>query len=422
LVVSDSAGRDVISISEWDSVPIGGTVVPGFEPVVEAFRRNFTDRNELGAAVAAFRGSECLVDLWGGWKDTDKTQPWVEDTMVLVFSTTKGMSAVAMAVAMSRGLLSVHDRVALRWPEFASKGKAEITVGGLLAHQAGIPVIDTPLTPDLLANHDRLAHAIAGQAPLWEPGARHGYHALGLGFYQSELIRRTDPGGRTVGRFFAEEVAAPLGVEFYIGLPSEVDSERVAPIDGFHPLQMALHLNTLPAGMVLAYLWPRSTTNRTMSNPKVRTPADFDRPQWREVEFPSAGGIGQVRAVARIYAELAASGSRLGVTPEVLRTLEQPFAAPTEGRRDVVLKVDMTYAGGFAKPPSFEFGTDGRAYGTMGAGGSFGFADPATGVGFCYAGNRMGFHLWDDPRERSLRHAVFKCLAATDNPAGTEPS
>ncbi len=417
--MSDSVGRDVVSISEGGSAPIGGTVIRGFEPVVDAFRRNFNDRNELGAAVAAFRGSECLVDLWGGWKDTEKTQPWAHDTLVLMFSTTKGMSGVAMAVAMSRGLFSVHDRVAVHWPEFASSGKGEITVGGLLAHQAGVPAIDTPLTPDLLADHDRLAHVIAGQAPLWEPGTRHGYHALNLGFYQSELIRRTDPGGRTLGRFFAEEVAASLGVEFYIGLPGEVNSERVAPIDGFHPLQMALHLNTLPARMVLAYLWPRSTTNRTMSNPKVRTPADFDRPEWREVEFPSAGGIGQVRAVARIYAELAASGSRLGVTPEVIRALEQPYAAPTEGPRDAVLKVDMTYAGGFAKPPSFEFGTDRRAYGTMGAGGSFGFADPTSEVGFCYAGNRMGFHLWDDPREQTLRRAVFECLTATDLTAST---
>lgn len=403
-----SSGPTEVSIS--GPVPIGGSVATGFEPVLAEFIRNFTERGELGGAVAAYRGAECLVDLHGGWIDSAKRQNWSQDTMVLVFSTTKGMAATAMAVAASRGLLSFSDLVAEHWPEFAAGGKQNVTVGMLLAHQAGVPVIDQPLTPRLLTDHDRLAVLIASQTPQWRPGTRHGYHALDLGFYESELIRRTDPGGRTLGRFFQDEVAAPLGVQFHIGLPPHVPTRRIAPIVGFHPAQMALHMRTMPPGLVLGYMRPWSLTYRSMSNPKVRRPSDFDRPEWRRVEFPSLGGIGAVRAIARIYADSASGGARLGLSPDVLRAIERPHPLPSGGPKDAVLRVNTAYSGGFIKPPSFNFGTDSRAYGTMGAGGSFGFADPATGVGFAYAGNRMGFHLWDDPRERALRDALFQRL------------
>jgi CubicO group peptidase (beta-lactamase class C family) len=399
-----------IDIAEDAPYPIRGTVAPGFEPVIDEFRRNLAQRNELGGAVAVYRGDEPLVDLWGGWKDAEHREPWQRDTMVLVFSTTKGMAAVAIAHAMSAGLFSAEDLVADHWPEFAAHGKGDVTVGMLLAHQAGVPVSDTRFTPELIADPERLGAVLAAQRPRWRPGGRHGYHGLNLGFYESELIRRTDPAGRTLGRYFAEEVAGRLGASFHIGLPDEVPADRVAPIDGFHPLEMMLHLTTMPAGMVLAYMWPRSTTARAFSNPKVRRPADFDGPAWRRVEFPSGGGIGEVRAIAAIYGAMATGGEELGISRAAREHLEVAYPGPADGVRDVVLKVDTRYAGGFIKPPSFVFGSDDRAYGTMGAGGSFGFADPATGVGFAYAANRMGFHLWDDPREKALRDVVFRCL------------
>lgn len=401
---------DLVRIDEKDPGPIAGYVAPGFEHVVDEFRRNFTERGELGAAVAAYRGIDCLVDLYGGWKDTRRDRPWEADTMLLVFSTTKGLAAVAVAHAMSHDLFSESDVVADIWPEFAAGGKAAVTVGQLLAHQAGIPANDVPLTPALIADPMELAEAIAPQPAEWQPGSRHGYHGLNLGFYESELIRRTDPTGRTLGAYFADKIAGTIGVDFFIGLPDSVAQSRVAPIKGFKPIEMAFHLNTMPAGMVLSYMWPRSLTARTMSNPKVKAPADFDQPEWRRVEFPAGGGIGEVRAIAKIYGEMAAGGLRLGISDEVREALQRPFHSPSKGIRDAVLKVDTRYSGGFIKPPSFDFGSDGRAYGTGGAGGSFGFADPGTGVGFAYAGNRMGFHLWDDPREKSLRDVIFRGL------------
>lgn len=402
--------NDLLRVSENGNGPISGVVAPGFETVVEEFQRNFALRGELGGAVAAYRGDECLVDLYGGWRDPGREQPWEVDTMLLVFSTTKGMAAVAVAHAMSRGLFSAFDTVADIWPEFSAGGKASVTVGQLLAHQAGIPASSVPLTPGLISDPPRLAAAIAPESAVWEPGSRHGYHGLNLGFYESELIRRTDGKARTLGAYFAQEIASALDVDFFIGLPESVSEGRVASVKGFKPIQMAFHMNTMPLGMVLAYMWPRSLTARALSNPKVKAPADFDRPEWRWIEFPAAGGIGEVRAIARIYAEMATGGKRLGMSSTVIASLEKAFPAPSGGVRDVVLKVDTRYSGGFAKPASFDFGTDGRAYGTMGAGGSFGFADPATGVGFAYAGNRMGFHLWDDPRENALREAVFAAV------------
>lgn len=400
----------IVEVNEDSPIPIRGQVGAGFESVIDEFRMNFLRRGDLGAAVAAYRGDECVVDLYGGWTDSERTRLWSSDTMLLVFSTTKGLSAVAVAHAMSHGLFSSTDRVAEIWPEFGAAGKGSITVAQLLAHQAGIPASDIALTPEVIAAPEPLAAAIAGQEPEWEPGSRHGYHALNLGFYESELIRRTDRKGRTLGRYFADEIASELGVDFFIGLPDTVPRERVASIVGFKPVEMALHLNTMPAGMVLSYMWPRSVTARAMSNPKVKAPADFDMPEWRRVEFPAAGGIGEVRAIARIYAEMASGGRRLGITDEVRAMLEEPYTTPSGGSKDVVLKVDTRYSNGFLKPPTFDFGNDHRAYGTMGAGGSFGFADPASGVGFAYAGTRMGFYLWNDPREKALRDAVFAVI------------
>src|SRR3954449_6375930 len=221
---------------------ISGSVSPGFEEVRDEFRRNFIDRRELGAAVAAYVRGEKVVDLWGGYRDWRRQERWQEDTLVLVYSTSKGMSGIAMALAHSRGLFEYDEAVATYWPEFAQNGKGSITVRELLAHQAGLSGLDARLSARVLANLDEVAEALATQKPAWEPGKRQGYHALTIGWYESELIRRVDPHRRSLGRFFADEVAAPLGLEFYIGLPDDVPRERVARIKGASPLSTLLHL------------------------------------------------------------------------------------------------------------------------------------------------------------------------------------
>jgi CubicO group peptidase (beta-lactamase class C family) len=392
-------------------VPLRGTVAPGFEPVRAAFARNFTERGEVGAACAVYRRGEKVVDLWGGLRDRASLAPWEEDTLVLVFSTTKGLSAMAMAVAHSRGLFELDERVAAYWPEFAAAGKERVTVRQLLAHQAGLCAVDGPLTAATLADLDAVAAIIARQRPAWEPGTRHGYHALTLGFYEGELLRRVDPAHRSLGRFFREEVARPLRIEFYIGLPPEVPASRLATVEMSEPLRLLGGLDRDSWRVLLALLRPGSLTARAFSNPKVRRPVEFAAPAFRGVEFPAVGGYGLVRDIARAYGALATGGREVGLGARTLEELRTPAPAPSGGLRDAVLLADTRYGFGYLKPsPAFRFGSGEAAFGTMGAGGSFAFADPDEGLGFAYAMNRMGFHVWSDPREAALREAVYRCL------------
>jgi CubicO group peptidase (beta-lactamase class C family) len=390
---------------------VHGTVAPGFGPVRELFARNFHERGEVGAACAVYLRGDAVVDLWGGLRDRAACTPWEADTLVLVFSTTKGLAAMAMAVAHSRGLFDLDERVAAYWPEFAQQGKDRITVRQLLAHQAGLCAIDTPLSPASLRDRDALAVILARQRPAWEPGTRHGYHALTLGFYESELLRRVDPLRRSVGVFFRDEVARPLDIEFHIGLPTDVPTSRLAAIESFRPLAQLFGLDRDSWRMVLAYLRPGSLTARAFRNPRLGDPSDVNGPAFRSVEFPSVGGFGVVRDIARAYGALATGGEELGLTAHTLAELRTPAPPPSGGHRDAVLLADTRYGFGYLKPsPAFRFGSGEAAFGTMGAGGSFAFADPEAGLGFAYAMNRMGLHVWSDPREAALREAVYRCL------------
>jgi CubicO group peptidase (beta-lactamase class C family) len=394
--------------------PIEGEVAPGFEPVADVFRHNFRHRREVGAAVAVYRGQERLVDLWGGVADAATHAPWKRDTTLIVFSTTKGMAGLAMALAHSRGLFDHDALVARYWPEFAANGKADITVRQLLGHQAGLSAVDGPLTPEVLRDPERRDAVLARQRPAWAPGKYHGYHGLTLGFYEAALLRRCDPRGRGVGAYFAEEIAAPLGLDFWIGLPATFDTSRMARIGGFHKSELLLHPNTVPPRFALAMVLPWSLSSRSFNNPRITTPQMLDAPEYWRLEFPASTGVGEVRAIARAYAEFATGGRRLGLSPGTLAELARTPLPPTGGDRDQVLHTECAFSLGFLKPfPELRFGNSGSAFGTPGAGGSFGFADPDLGIGFAYAPNRMGFHLFDDPRERALREAVYACLART---------
>ena len=255
-----------------------------------------------------------------------------------------------------------------------------------------------------------------GQPPAWEPGTRHGYHGITLGWYEGELIRRVDPQYRTLGRFFAEEVAAPLGLEFFIGLPDAVPhGAGRATIHGYTPAEMLLHLHEFPRALRAR----RSSTRAASPYRHVRQPARH-RPAATSttgascsgLEIPAANGIGEARAIARAYGEFATGGRTLGLTAETLDALSRPAVAPSGGRVDVVLHIESVFSLGYVKPfPRFRFGSGADlAFGTPGAGGSFGFADPDAGVGFAYAMNRTGFRLYDDPRELALRDALYRCL------------
>jgi CubicO group peptidase (beta-lactamase class C family) len=390
---------------------VAGTVAPGFEPVRREFERNLAERRELGAACAAYAGGEKVVDLWGGVRDARDGSPWEEDTLVVVYSTSKGLAAMTLALLHSRALLDYDERVASYWPEFAQAGKGEVTVRQLLAHEAGLPIVDEPLHPGLLRDFDRLGEAIARQRPLWKPGTRHGYHGVSLGWYEGELVRRIDPDGRTLGRFFAEEIAGPLGIDVHFGVPSTVAKERIARIERAGPLSVASGMRDLPPRMALAFANPRSVTFRTFANPRLRRPADLDRREYRGLEFPAGGAVGSARGIARAYAAFAAPEPELGLSAATIEELTRFPRPPSRGWHDEVLKVNTAFSLGFARPlRPFKFGSSERAFGHPGAGGSFAFADRDRDVSFAYVMNRLGFHLNDDPREKALRDAVYRCL------------
>jgi CubicO group peptidase (beta-lactamase class C family) len=389
---------------------IDGQCEPQFDAVRAAFERNFTQQNETGAACCIFHRGRKVVDLWGGQRSPGAN--WQPETLALTFSVTKGMSAAAMVVAHSRGLFELDAPVADYWPEFAQNGKERITVRQLLTHQAGLTSLDVPLTIEILADHDRLAEILARQKPAWQPGTRHGYHTLTLGWYQSELLRRVDPHGRTLGKFFNDELAAPLGVRFHIGLSDDITEDDLATTVGFHRLQMLRHLGELPVGMVMAGLWPLSLVARSVNLLRLNNPAHLGLPQYRRIEIPAANGFGQARAIAKIYSVLAGDGRELALSAATRRELFASATRPTLGSHDTVLKIDTRYGFGFSRPSvAMNFGSSASAFGCPGAGGCFGMADPDSQLSFAYVTNKMGFYLFDDPRERACRQACYSCLA-----------
>lgn len=389
-----------------------GHVAKGFEEVAQEFENNFKKRGELGASCCVYLKGEKVVDLWGGIRDEKTQAPWEEDTISIVFSTTKGVASMAVAHAHSKDLFDYDALMADYWPEFAVNGKENVTVRQVLSHQAGLCAIDQPISLEQLGDSDYMAEASGNQKPAWEPGTRQGYHGLSLGWYENELIRRTDPQKRTLGQYFRDEIAIPLDLDFHIGLPENFDRSRIATIKGYSPWKMLFHLNKMPWPFVKGMLNPKSITGRTFSNPKVLgLTNNYNLPELQNIEIPAANGIGNARSVAKAYSEFATGGKKLGLKPETLEALEQPAKTPTEGSLDEVMRIDTSFSLGYLKPfPNLQFGTSDRAYGTPGAGGSFAFADPDIELSFAYTMNKCGFYLFDDPREFALREAVYRCV------------
>jgi CubicO group peptidase (beta-lactamase class C family) len=389
---------------------VHGSVRPGFEAVREAFAENFARRRELGGACCVYRNGEKVVDLWGGIRNEATGERWEEDTMVLVHSATKGLAAMTLAIAHARGWLDYRERVCTYWPEFAQAGKEKVTVRQLLAHQAGLHAFGYQLDKAVFADRDRLAVLLARARPAWAPGTRQAYHAISLGFFESELLRRVDPQHRSLGQFFQDEIATPLGLDFYICLPHSIPNSRLAVL---RPGTLLTSLAQFPLPLMWAAIHPRSAIYRGLiGNPAAALPVDAERVYARELEVPSGGGVGTARAMARAYGVFAAGGRELGLRPETLRALSAPATPSEHGFYDEAVKGEVQFSLGFMKPcPSWPIGRP-DAFGAPGAGGSLGFAEPSTGIGYAYVTNRMGAMIAEDPRERALREALRGCAAA----------
>jgi CubicO group peptidase (beta-lactamase class C family) len=383
-----------------------GHVSPGFEAVREAFTENFLRRGERGGACCVYQRGEKVVDLWGGVRNEATAAPWQEDTMVIVYSATKGLAAMTLALAHSRGWLDYDARVARYWPEFAQQGKEAVTVRQLLAHQAGLFALDVPLERELLADFDRLAAVLARQKPAWPPGERQAYHAVTLGFYQNEILRRLDPKHRSLGQFFQDEIATPLGLDFYIRLPGSIPNARLATIA--HAGFLA-RLRGFPPRILLASLNPRANIRRALRGAEL--PHDPAHVYARNLEVASGGGVGSARAMARAYSVFATGGRELQLRPETLQALAAPAIAPSRGFYDECMLGDgIQFSLGFMKStPLIPFGSE-QAFGAPGAGGAMGFADPKTGIGYGYVTSQGGSSLSGDPRDVALRSAVYSVI------------
>ncbi|HAA56088.1 MAG TPA: EstA family serine hydrolase [Myxococcales bacterium] len=393
---------------------IFGEVAEGFEKVEQVFRQNFADGKESGAACAVYYEGKKVVDLWGGYRDESSGAVWQEDTMVPVMSTSKGISSVSMLVAHARGYIDFDRTVSSYWPEFAQEGKGDITVRQLLSHQAGCCAIDEPLRMEDIADTARLESALAKQKPLWKAGEYHGYHAVTLGWLESALIRRCDPKGRSLGQFFQEEIAEPLGVEFYFGLPEVIPDERIAVMKTKPLWTSVFQLNKMPIRFVAALMNPFSVLNKTVKNPAVfKDPRNINDRALMSLEVPAVCGLGRVESMARLYGLLAEGGEALGLGEETIKAVEEAARPPAHGLLDRVLAQPTSFSLGYMKPfPGFPFGSDARAYGTPGAGGSFAYADPTLQMGFAYGLTEMDFYLFDDPRDKALREAAIRCIRA----------
>ena len=380
------------------NTPISGFVKPGFEPVQKAFAENFEQRNELGAACCIYYQGKKVVDLWAGVRNEFTGEPWEEDTMVIVYSTTKGLAGLAMALAHSRGLFDYDDFVCKYWPEFAQQGKHKITIRQLLAHQAGLFAFDEMDDKNLIADLDRLAMILAKQKPEYEPGSRQDYHAITLGFYESEIIRRVDPKGRSIGQYFQDEIASPLNLDFYIRLPEKIPNSKLATTR--QPKFNVHAMFTLPLPVFLAAINPCSAFRRSLVGSLF--PLDKERIYARNFEVPSGGGVGTARSIAQAYSIFATGGKELGLKEKTLKQLMAPPIPPLHG----FPKHSPQFSLGFFKPTRENPFGHLSSFGAPGTGGSFGFADPEASIGYGYVLNGMGTYI-TDPRDIALRKAMY---------------
>ncbi|AUX26401.1 EstA family serine hydrolase [Sorangium cellulosum] len=386
---------------------IHGSCDPAFAPVRAAFASNFERFPELGAAVSVAVRGRVVVDLWAGFRDAARTAPWGGDTIVNVFSATKGAVALCAHALAERGALDLDAPVAASWSEFGAADKGAIRVRQLLDHSAGLPAIRAELPPGALYDFGAVTSALAAEAPFWAPGARHGYHAVTFGFLVGEVIRRAS--GRRVGAFLREAIAGPLGLDVHVGVGAEHDG-RIAEV----PPTIAG-----PGGVGGAFgaalRDPMSLTSLAFTRPReLVTPGLVNTERCRRAEIPAVNGHANARALARLYGALANGGALAGPAGARVLSPEAVEAALAERSRglDAVLLAESRFSLGFMLPSALRpFGRGARTFGHPGAGGALGFADPDAALGFGYTPNQtIASGEGGDPRWPALLDAVYACL------------
>ena len=373
---------------------IHGECDPQFSKVKETFEKLYREDREIGSCFAVYRDGNPLVDLWGGFQDKDKTKPWQKDNLVTVYSTTKGVAAFCIALAMEKGLLKYEEKVSTYWPEFASNGKKDITIGMLMSHQAGICSPETRNVDDYY-NQNLMAEKLARMTPIWEPGTASGYHSMTFGWLTSELILRVT--GKSLGTFFREEVGDQHEIDFYIGLP-ESEDHRVAELV---PFDIVRNENSEQQQVQL--------TDAQKSQRNSAGTLDIQNTkEWRQAEIPSANGQGNAGGLAKLYSLIVPEDSNLKLLKD--DTVNQMTTMQIEGR-DLVLAVQVRWGVGFIlNKHKIIYGPIEGAFGHSGYGGSCAFGDPENKIGVSYVMNRMLDNFNADGRSIELINATYDCL------------
>jgi CubicO group peptidase (beta-lactamase class C family) len=372
-------------------VTIEGFTAPGLEAVKDAFAANFAregDYQEIGAALCVYRDGDCVIDLWGGFADAARTRPWEADTLVNVWSTTKGAAALAVAKCVERGLIAYDQPVAEVWPEFAAGGKAEITIAQAMSHQAGLPGFEAPTTMEDLYDWNGVIARLEAQAPVFAPGSANCYHAVTYGFLAGEIVRRA--AGVSLGRLLRDELASPADADLFIGLPAVLDGRVAELMAPKSPVDVSAMELSPPARMAL-------------TNPEL-DPLAANTEAWRRAELPALNGQASARGVARLYGLMIDGGGL--ISPGVIGQMEAIIA----DRVDLMLGFNPQWGMGVAHNLIGVYGSNPRTVGHSGWGGSFGAADPDAKVAIGYVCNQMGSELVGDPRGAGLAGAIYAAM------------
>lgn len=380
-------------------VEVKGEVAPGFEKVRDAFAANWQGI-EVGASLSVIHQGEKIIDLWGGFQDQACSREWQQDTLVNVYSTTKGLASIAISRLADQGLLDYEAPIVKYWPEFGAQGKDQLTVAQVLSHLGGVCGVSEQLEVKDLYNWKKMTRLLAAQKPLWELGTEAGYHAVTWGYLPGELVLRIT--GKSLGAYFREHIAAPLDADCYIGLP-EYELGRVAELVGPNRARIQPEPPETPPESPPLYA-------PAMLNPSIRPFKDASSNEWRKAEIAAANGQANARGIATVYGIMANGGKMNGISFISPEGVAIGSKLEKEDGVDLVTGVQMRRARGFMLGVDGAYGPNSNAVGHAGAGGSLGFADSEKNIAFGYAMNQMQSDPNATPRSRLLVDALYQCL------------